>query len=266
MKKLTAYNIANKIFIKKLNKLDHFFNAKIVYRNASSIELHYENHKVYIYGFGTMVFFNFKDDSEIIKLINKFTSHYSENIVDFIPDYEKTSDSISIVFGENNKVYFDYTELAGENEGALRILALVLAHSVDIEIYELHVDKMLNDSKHYINKAKHKGKISHASSKLIKFIGECMHTKQSIISNLLVLDNPEETWEDTVLDKLYQDSKKMFEIDQRFKVIDYKLQLIKDNLSMILGMVSTKNSFWLEMTIILLILFEIIITLSKYFK
>jgi len=67
------------------------------------------------------------------------------------------------------------------------------------------------------------------------------------------------------LNKIDTVLKNTFDIKDRFRDIDYQLQIIKDNLNLFVDMTHTRRSQNLEIIVIILILFEVIHALIKEF-
>ncbi|MBI4510921.1 MAG: RMD1 family protein, partial [Deltaproteobacteria bacterium] len=88
-------------------------------------------------------------------------------------------------------------------------------------------------------------------------------TKNQIIAALAVLDKPAVTWESESLDRLYRDLRLMLEIDDRFRALEYKLRTIQETLELFLEMSQTRRMIFLEATIVVLIVVELLLTLLE---
>ena len=259
---LSAIRVCEKIPLRALNNLEEVLRAEITYRSADEIELRKYDSTIYLFNFGVIAFFNCdREDQE--EIMTRFLSEFSSVITGIAQDISSVSDSVKIISGEDNKISFDSIYLTSMDEDYLRIIALILSHSVMIDYYEHHVDNLLELSTTQLTESKQSGWIPRGTKRLRNFMVECMQTKQNIITNLFVLDAPEEVWENPTLDKLYQGTRKMFDISSRFKALDYKLKLIQENLTMILNLVSSRSGFWLELIIVILILTEIVMAVLK---
>jgi len=259
---ITAFRICEKIPLKALNNIEEVLRAEITYRSAEQIELKKDDSIIYIFNFGIIAFFNLETDDQEETLTN-FLSEFSSVITGIEQDISSVSDSVKIRLGEENRIDFDSIYITTAEDDYLRIIALVLSHSVMLDYYEHHVDNLLELSTTQLIESRQSGWIPRGVKKLRNFLVECMQTKQNIITNLFVLDAPEEVWENPELDKLYQGTRKMLDISLRFKSLDYKLKLIQENLTMILNMVSSRSGFWMELIIVLLILTEILMAIAK---
>ena len=86
-------------------------------------------------------------------------------------------------------------------------------------------------------------------------------TKQDLVASLYLLDKPDETWDDQMLDTLYREAVEMFELKDRYKTVDYKLRMTQENLELIAELLQYRNANLLEWAIILLIAVEIVLFL-----
>jgi uncharacterized Rmd1/YagE family protein len=63
---------------------------------------------------------------------------------------------------------------------------------------------------------------------------------------------------------MHQDLKIMMEIDVRYRALEYKIKIIQESVDVIVDLSKSKRETLLEMIIILLITFEIIISIIKW--
>lgn len=91
--------------------------------------------------------------------------------------------------------------------------------------------------------------------------------KNRIAQNLYIFDSPPETWDDENLNKIYNDLKRTFDLQERFRNIEEGLTIVKDNLELFRDLLQYRNSYRLELVVIILILVEVLnIFLQKIFK
>ena len=81
--------------------------------------------------------------------------------------------------------------------------------------------------------------------------------KNRIAENLYIFDSPPETWDDENLNKIHIDLKRTFDLQERFRDIQEGLNIVKDNLELFKDLLQYRNSFRLEIVIIILILVEV---------
>jgi hypothetical protein len=141
---------------------------------------------------------------------------------------------------------------------------MLLAESTALEYYEILIENLLVRINSFSKTLRRQGRMLESTEDLIKFIGLCMDTKQEIISNLYIVDSPDETWESVELDKMHQELKAMMEIDLRYRGLEYKTKIIQESIEVIVDLSKSKRETLLEMIVILLITFEIIISIVKW--
>ncbi len=125
------------------------------------------------------------------------------------------------------------------------------------------VDELLATTSEISDNLKRKGELKRRAKDINKFIGYCMVTKQELVTSMYLLDRPEETWQDQVLDGLHRDASEMFEIRSRYKTIDYKLKMIQESLELIGDLLSTRKAELLSVLIIILIGVSVVLAVYK---
>jgi required for meiotic nuclear division protein 1 len=211
---------------------------------------------VFIYNFGSLVFFNVADDQQkiILEKFKKTTNIPSQ------PGYTTTDEfSVEVTGEEKHEVGFNKAVIKDLSYQKARLISMVVAESAALEYFELIVDDLLERTHQISDSLRTKGKLIKESKQVIKFIGFCLTTKQEIIANLYVVDAPDEVWEDQILDKLYNDLKRMFEIETRYRVLEYKLKLIQESLEIIVDLSKNSRETMLELIIIALIAIDILV-------
>ncbi len=103
-----------------------------------------------------------------------------------------------------------------------------------------------------------KGDSLSRAGKLKKFIGKTLLLKNRIAENLYIFDSPPETWENEQLDKLHNELKKSFDLQDRFRDVSEGLQIVKDNLELFKDILQYRTSLLLEWIVIILIAVEVI--------
>lgn len=143
----------------------------------------------------------------------------------------------------------------------MRIVMLNIGQSVALEHYEVLTDDLITSSKHYILELEQRGKLSISKTNLLKYIGKVLNVKNSIVDNLYILDDPNLVWDNEELNLLNRQLKTNFDINTRFKDLDYRLQIVEDNLKLFTDVLNVRESSRLEWVVIILIALEIVIAL-----
>jgi uncharacterized Rmd1/YagE family protein len=161
------------------------------------------------------------------------------------------------------EVHFDRVVIRELGAPAAELITLLLAQSVSIDYYDADLHEILGTLDKRTARVARTGRIGWSTRDLTRFVGETMITKNGVIAALAVLDKPAATWESEALDKLYRDLRAMLEIDERFKALEYKLRTIQDTLELLLEMQQTRRGLILEAAIVVLIVFEIVLSLIE---
>lgn len=239
---------------------------------------------MFVYNYGSVVFFNVPEDvqeRELQRLIqareNKshdpartsdvfyLEVHPAEENVIPSPTTSRTTPGrpLASKFGSAPKIHFDHVSCTSLSYEIIKLVCMLLAESTALEYYEVLIQNLLEKTNVFSKKLQAQGRRLDGSEDLIKFIGLCLDTKQEIISNLYIVDSPDETWEDPVLDRAHQELKGMMEIDTRYRALEYKIKIIQESLELMVDLSKSRRETLLELTIILLIAFEILLSILK---
>lgn len=255
--RIRAIHVSEKLKLKELR--DRFSQLPIEFSNYEMIIRYGADSYLFIYNYGSVVFFNLPDDVQ-------------EKVLSSIQEYRMPQEQaratdvflLEVKKETPTKVYFDRVVVPHFSYEVIKITCMLLAESTALEYYENLIENLLIKTNTFSKTLRRQGKMLESTEDLIKFIGLCMDTKQEIISNLYIVDSPDETWENVELDRLHQDLKTMMEIDVRYRALEYKIKIIQEGVNVIVEMSKSRRETLLEMIIILLIAFEIIISIIKW--
>jgi len=260
MLKITAYQIAESIDLKRL-KSD--FTSKLL--SSSSFELFYEYEEksyLYVFNYGVVIFADFAEieESKVISFLENyvsvlFTERLSENFV----VYNDSHKPLSFSYNSAN-----VPEISIE---LIKICMLNVGHSVVLDYYLEESRKLLLAVTDFTTQLEKYGKIDITKREMLKFIGKALNTKNRIIDELYILDAPDIIWENEYLAKVNNGLSKTFEVNTRFREIEYHLKIIEDNLGNFREVLHHRENRALEIIIIVLILIEVFdLFFSKIFK
>lgn len=253
-----AYHLAEMLKLKDIDRL-----VDMTARTQSSTKLVYQDGRdryFFIYRFGVVIFFNVEPERQraVIEKIKMATGQKVEMLTseEFLVDIKR---------GEKNSVGFERAVLDKLTIERIDLLAFVLAQSTALEYFELRVNDLLRQTKDIGLALRSHGRLKRSASNIKKFIGQCITTKQDLVASLYLLDKPDETWDDQMLDNLYREASDMFELKDRYKTIDYKLRMIQENLELIADLLQNRHANFLEWAIIILIAIEIVLFVMELF-
>jgi len=215
------------------------------------------NRYLYVFDYGVVVFANY--DAVAKSEFVKFVKNYATTLVNI-----DLSEEYHIITDERlNKILVknDYVTVPQIDSSLLRIVMLNIVQSVALEHYEVLTYELITSSKHYILELEHHGKLSISKTNLLKYIGKVLNVKNSIVDNLYILDDPNLVWDNEELNLLNRNLKTNFDINPRFKDLDYRLQIVENNLTLFTDVLNVRESARLEWVVIILIALEILIAL-----
>lgn len=254
--KIEAIQIAEAFNIKKLRA-----EFGIEPHSSSPSEIFYtlddKKRYLYIFDYGVAVLANYTvaEKKELIDFIKNYASTIVD--LDLFEEYQIEIDpNISKVVIKN-----DYVSVPYVDPSVLRIIMLNIAQSVALDYYEVLTDALITSSKEYILELEKRGKLSISKINLLKYIGKVLNVKNSIVDNLYILDDPNLVWDNEDLNLLNRHLKANFDINPRFKDLDYRLDIVEDNLKLFTDVLNVRESSRLEWIVIILIFLEIMIAL-----
>lgn len=250
MYKVQSHQIAQYLNTKAIRKS---FNAPLIF--ADSDELFYkisDTKYIYVFQFGIVSYFNISESRrfDIEKQLLPFgkgsvSEHLSEDIKVSVQD-------------QTLKVNFDSVTIPEIDEEMLRLIMLHTSQSVALDRYSEITERLLESASIHTQSLEQKGRLNISSRKLKKFIGKTLNLKNGIYENLYIFDSPEVTWEDEQLAKLDHELKQTFDLKNRYRNIQDRIDIIKENLELFKDIWNHKESSTLEWIIIILIFVEII--------
>lgn len=262
--RIKAVHVAERLKLKDLR--ERFTQPVIEFSNYEMIVRYSPQSYLFVYNYGSVVFFNVPDElqeRELNSLQGLIVPSDQGRATDvFLLEVQDTGQPAP--GGAGNKVYFDRVVVSTFSFEIVKIVCMLLAESTALEYYENLIENLLVKTNAFSKTLRRQGRMLESTEDLIKFIGLCLDTKQEIISNLYIVDSPDETWESVELDKVHQELKTMMEIDIRYRALEYKIKIIQESVEIIVDLSKSKRETLLEMVIILLITFEIIISIVKW--
>jgi uncharacterized Rmd1/YagE family protein len=157
-----------------------------------------------------------------------------------------------------NKISHNKVEIRDKSPEVIRMVMLNVSQSVTLDYYSSQTEQLLEETNYHTQLLEKKGKLVISGKNLKKFIGKTLMLKNRIAENLYIFDSPPETWENEELDKLHNDLKKSFDLQDRFRDVSEGLSIVKDNLELFKDILHDRNSVLLEWIVIILIGIEIL--------
>jgi uncharacterized Rmd1/YagE family protein len=250
---MKAYHFSKRLHLKSVN-LSDLFSMSV--HSPSEIVLQIEKDKfIFIFNFGSIVCFNLNTeelDRYVGVLSNRMGLDRNAYRFDDLLLEENTH------LENSHKIEFSKVILKELNYESIRVAALLLGESVALDYHQSVTTELLVQTKKLTDELRDKGRSSKSHKELVKYIGSSLSTKQTLIDDLYIFDEPDETWDDLRLSKLWEELRRHLELQSRFRSIEYDLDVIQESTAVIADLVNSKYSNRLELTIVLLITFEIV--------
>ena len=216
---------------------------------------------VFIYSFGSVVFANvdLKSSYKLLRKIHKSLTEPLEE--DLMEEYAWTDKDVTA-----DEVGYNVLKLKESSPDKLLLAAYVLAQSVAIDHFDNLAETIVATFEKLNSELEHKGSLRTGTKKILKSVGTGNAILHATITRLSLLDKPDIVWEHSELESLYQNMRAMFELDDRFKNIEYKIQYIQNSSEIFLSLLRDRRSQALEIIIIFLIALEILLFLPDILK
>lgn len=213
-----------------------------------------KNQYVYLFKYGVAAFYNV-NETQIERHINAL-EEYSKN---YKSAKDRLSESIEITVDNNTfNTEFNRIAIVKEVPEKLRLILLNLSQSVALDQYAIITEQLLEDTRKHTNYLETKGRLDIRGKTLKKYIGKVLNIKNKISENLYIFDTPDIAWEDEELNKLNNSAKRVFDLKDRYQIINQQLTIVKENLDLFKDIMFHKESSKLEWIIIILIVIEVI--------
>jgi len=143
------------------------------------------------------------------------------------------------------------------------VVALTIQQSAAMEYYERIVDQMFGETDRLVDKLEKEGTMPVFTRKLHQFIGAAIGTRSEVLSVLHLFDKPDAAWDDPGAEKVYEELRAEFDLVDRHQSLELKLRSVQDALELVTDIARDKRLVTLEVSIVVLILFEIVLNLLR---
>ena len=216
-----------------------------------------DEQRVYLFHFGSIVFVGFVL-GDILLFLQSLQVHGFAASTDLAKRFRE---EYRIEWGaEKLAVTNDSIHLMAAPTFHEEIVATVLAKSIAFEAVESQVDELLDEMEATIEQLK-QGKLSTSDTTLASLFGRILGYKLNSVSSLMLLDEPDITWEDEQAAGLFSKLYQLYELASRYDVIRHKSDTLMNIAEVFSSLVHARRSTLLEWGIILLIVVEIFLTL-----
>ncbi len=147
----------------------------------------------------------------------------------------------------------------------LEIVADVLSKSVVLARYESSIAQTFDRIEPFAAELSKQSTGSQMARELLAHLGSALSIEQQMVGRVLIDDTPEILWDRPDLERLFARLRDEFEILERFTALNRKLELVSRTAETALGLIQARRSLRVEWYIVILIVFEIFLTLYQMF-
>ena len=144
------------------------------------------------------------------------------------------------------------------------VVALSIAQSAAMEYYERIVDQMFTETDRLGERLEKAGTMPVFTRKLHRFIGAAIGTRSEVLSVLHLFDKPDAAWDDPGAEKIYEQLRAEFDLVDRHQALELKLRSVQEALELVTDIARDKRLVWLEISIVLLIVLEIVLSIFRH--
>jgi len=142
----------------------------------------------------------------------------------------------------------------------LQVVADILAKGLVLSHYETRIAGIFDGIEPLAATLREKGRAGAGSKELLRHIGDVLLMQQKMVGRVETGEKPELLWEHPELERLYMRLAEEYELRDRDRALDRKLDIISRTVETLLGLVQTRSSLRVEWYIVLLIVAELLLS------
>ncbi|HEY7375800.1 MAG TPA: RMD1 family protein [Polyangia bacterium] len=212
----------------------------------------------YIYPFGAIVFRDVamaERESELTRLGRARPGLTSATVIEELSVREDPASKATVSAGA--------LTIDRLTEERASVIALTVAQSAAMEYYERIVEEMFARTGRIVDRLEVKGSVPFRTRPLHRFIGTAISTRNEVLSILHLLDKPDEAWDDPGMDRIYDELRAEFDLVDRYQSLEQKLRSVQEALELVLDVARDRRLVLLEVAIVLLIVFELLVSILR---
>ncbi|MEJ2060417.1 MAG: RMD1 family protein [Gammaproteobacteria bacterium] len=218
------------------------------------------NGRTVLFRYGVVVFFDVPpmEQASFLEQLRPFVREPQEP-----PETETLQ--VRIVPGEQHRLTQDQLTLGDDRVQSLQTVADILAKSVMLAKYERSISQTFDRIEPMAADLSRTGRGKFHGRRLAQYIGDTLMAMQRMVGRVEVSEKPELLWEHPELEGLYLRLEDDYEIRERHRALERKIDVIARTAETLLDLLQTKQSHRVEWYITLLIVVEILLSLYEMF-
>jgi uncharacterized Rmd1/YagE family protein len=210
-----------------------------------------------LFRYGAVVLFGPKS-----AVMNQFVKGLAPSVVGAFPTPEQ--DEARLLIRPDSDQYVDSSGniiLRDRSIERLQLVADILAKSLVLSHYETRINDLFDRIEPLAAALREKGRAGVAGKVLLRHIGDVLLMQQKMVGRVGTAETPELLWEYPALDRFYLRLADEYELRDRDRALDRKLDIVSNTVETLLGLVQTRSSMRVEWYIVALIVAELLLSL-----
>lgn len=174
-------------------------------------------------------------------------------------------EQFSVTTGTNTHVYGNTITLGAENMATKIAVSYALAQAVKLNQYENQVERTMSELEHLPETLSKTGRISIGKHEALKKTGTLFVVKSQINLHSDLLDTPDYFWDRPDGEAIYLATIKEMDLSMRISNLNKRLDIMKDLYDLLTDHIHNAHSHLLEIIIIVLLCFEIFLSLTSLY-
>lgn len=215
--------------------------------------------QMFVYPFGAMVFQDMPlaaREAEVKQLRDAQPKLTATPLIN--EEFTVREDATPVTRMENGVLTLD--DMSAERSS---VIAMTVAQSAAMEYYERIVEEMFGRTDRLVERMEARGTVPFGTRPLHRFIGAAIGVRNEVLSVLHLFDKPDETWEDSGVNRIYEELRAEFDLADRYQALELKLRSIQEALELVLDVARDRRLVLLELAIVLLIVLEIVMAMAQ---
>lgn len=211
----------------------------------------------YVFRYGVLVLFGASPQLE-----EEIIAELMDHVIEPATSRELETAVVEIRPDRDESVSADgHIRLQAATHDRLMLTATVLARSVVLARDESRIAEAFDRIEPLVNRLRSHGRAGLPIKRVMQHIGGVLATQHRVVGRAQITEKPDLLWDHPELDRLYARLEAEFELGDRARAIERKLEVIGDTANILLDVVMDKRSFRLEIAVVLLITLEIVLSL-----
>lgn len=215
-----------------------------------------EGSDVFFFSYGVVICWGLSEEQEL-RLIDQVRP------LAHMPMERIERDRFRFDYGEALRVHRDEILLPARDGLTKLAISYALAQSVKLSGFEETINNTIELTKHLPKELARKGRISLSRREISQKIGELFIERSSVNLHTDILELPEFFWEYGEYEPFYRQIANYLDIAARVDVLNKRLTIVNELLSILNDQLNHQHSSTLEWTIIWLIVIEVVLALLR---